>query len=46
MFCKENLVDGIFLRDLIQSGYIPKVLKEEYNITLMDIEYRRLKLMV
>ena len=46
MFCKENLIDGIFLRDLIQSGYVPKVLKEEYNITLMDIEYRRLKLMV
>ena len=45
-FCKENLVDGIFLRDLVESGYIPKVLKEEYNINLMDIEYRRLKLIV
>ena len=45
-FCKENLVDGFFLRDLVQSGYIPKVLKEEYNINLMDIEFRRLKLIV
>ena len=45
-FCKENLVDGFFLRDLVESGYIPKVLKEEYNINLMDIEFRRLKLIV
>ena len=45
-FCKENLVDGFFLRDLVESGYIPKVLKEEYKISLMDIEFRRLKLVV
>ena len=45
-FCRENLVDGFFLRDLVDSGYIPKFLKEEYNINLMDIEYRRLKLIV
>ena len=45
-FCKENLIDGFFLRDLVESGYIPKVLKEEYNIHLMDIEFRRLKLIV
>ena len=43
-FCKENLVDGLFLRDLVESGYIPKVLKEEYSINLMDIEFIRLKL--
>ena len=45
-FCKKNLVDGIFLQDLVESGYIPKVLKEEYNINLMDIEFIRLKQIV
>ena len=43
-FCKENQVDGYLLRDLVESRYIPKGLSEEYGITLMDIEFKRLNL--
>ena len=43
-FCKENQVDGYLIRDLVESRYIPKSLSEEYGITLMDIEFKRLNL--